>query len=178
MNTVKVATLGGGCFWCTEAIYKELKGVISVTSGYSGGEINNPTYKEVCTGNTNHAEVVSIEYDVQQINYLSILEVFFATHDPTTINRQGADVGSQYRSIIFYHDDEQKQIAENVIKNFNDNAIFNDKVVTKLEPFSKFYPAEEYHQNYFENNPTNAFCNAVLVPKREKFRNLFKKMLK
>lgn len=178
MSKIKTATLGGGCFWCTEAIYKELKGVITVTSGYSGGESENPTYKDVCTGKTNHAEVINIEYDTQQIDFLNILEVFFATHDPTTLNRQGADIGTQYRSIIFYHDDIQKQISENVISNFNKNMIFDEDIVTKLEPFKKFYPAEDYHQNYFENNPTNMFCNVVLVPKRKKFRKIFRDMLK
>jgi peptide-methionine (S)-S-oxide reductase len=171
------ATLAGGCFWCTEAVYAQIKGVKSVTSGYLGGEVPNPTYKDVCTGLTGHAEAVEIEYDPLQVPFEKLLEVFFATHDPTTKNRQGADVGTQYRSGVFYHDDEQKRIAEEVIKRLDDSGAFPAKIVTEVTKATTFYPAEDYHQDYFTNNPRQPYCQAVVAPKVEKVRKVFKDLL-
>jgi peptide-methionine (S)-S-oxide reductase len=171
------ATFGGGCFWCTEAVYAQIKGVKSVTSGYIGGEVPNPTYKDVCTGLTGHAEAVEIEYDPTVVPYERLLEVFFATHDPTTKNRQGADVGTQYRSGVFYHDDEQKRIAEEVIKRLDDSGAFPAKIVTEVTKATTFYPAEDYHQDYFANNPRQPYCQAVVAPKVDKVRKVFKDML-
>ncbi len=175
---MEIATLGGGCFWCTEAIYKELKGVYSVTSGYSGGDVVHPSYREVCTGRTGHAEVIRIEFDPAIISFTEILEVFFATHDPTTLNRQGADVGTQYRSAIFYHGENQKEIAESVINKLNRENVFGKPVVTEVTAWKNFYPAEDYHQDYFENNPSASYCRMVIVPKMEKFRKVFGERLK
>ena len=172
------ATFAGGCFWCTEAGYKEIKGVKEVTSGYIGGKNPNPTYKQVCTGLTGHAEAVEIEYDPDLVPYEKLLEVFFATHDPTTLNRQGADVGTQYRSGVFYHDDEQKQIAEKVIDRLDAAKVFPQRIVTEVTEASKFYPAEDYHQNYFENNPFQPYCQAAVSPKVAKVRKVFKDLLK
>lgn len=172
------ATLGGGCFWCTEAVYKELKGVVSVKPGYSGGTIKNPSYKEVCTGRTGHAEVVQIEFDPDLVSFADILEVFFMTHDPTTLNRQGNDVGTQYRSVIFYHNEQQKQIAAKVVQLFEEEKVYDRPIVTEITAFSAFYPAEDYHFNYFENNPNQPYCQFVVAPKVEKFRKLFKEKLK
>lgn len=172
------ATFGGGCFWCTEAVFDQLKGVISVESGYSGGNTENPTYKEVCTGLTGHAEVIQITYDPKVIAFEDLLEVFFATHDPTTLNRQGADVGTQYRSVIFYHNEVQKEKANKVIDYLNEEKVFDHPVVTEVSPFVKFYKAEDYHQEYFENNQQQPYCRAVIVPKMEKFKTLFKEKLK
>lgn len=174
----EIATLGGGCFWCTEAIFKELKGVSTVTSGYSGGDIINPSYREVCSGRTGHAEVIDVEFNPQTISFTDILEVFFATHDPTTLNRQGADVGTQYRSAIFYHSQQQKEIAEQIIKQFNKEQVFENPVVTEVTEWKNFYPAEDYHQNYAENNPGQGYCQFVIIPKLEKFRKIFKDRLK
>jgi len=174
----EIATLGGGCFWCTEAIFKELKGVSTVTSGYSGGDIINPSYREVCSGKTGHAEVIEVEFNPQTISFTDILEVFFATHDPTTLNRQGADVGTQYRSAIFYHSQQQKEIAEQIIKQFNKEQVFEKPVVTEVTEWKNFYPAEDYHQNYAENNPGQGYCQFVIIPKLEKFRKIFKDRLK
>jgi peptide-methionine (S)-S-oxide reductase len=171
------ATLAGGCFWCTEAVYAQIKGVKSVTSGYLGGEVPNPTYKDVCTGLTGHAEAVEIEYDPAQVPFEKLLEVFFATHDPTTKNRQGADVGTQYRSGVFYHDDEQKRIAEEVIKRLDDSGAFPAKIVTEVTKATTFYPAEDYHQDYFANNPRQPYCQAVVAPKVDKVRKVFKDLL-
>jgi len=171
------ATLAGGCFWCTEAVYAQIKGVKGVTSGYLGGEVPNPTYKDVCTGLTGHAEAVEIEYDPTVVPYERLLEVFFATHDPTTKNRQGADVGTQYRSGVFYHDDEQKRIAEEVIKRLDDSGAFPAKIVTEVTKATTFYPAEDYHQDYFANNPRQPYCQAVVAPKVDKVRKVFKDML-
>jgi peptide-methionine (S)-S-oxide reductase len=171
------ATLAGGCFWCTEAVYAQIKGVKGVTSGYLGGEVPNPTYKDVCTGLTGHAEAVEIEYDPAQVPFEKLLEVFFATHDPTTKNRQGADVGTQYRSGVFYHDDEQKRIAEEVIKRLDDSGAFPAKIVTEVTKATTFYPAEDYHQDYFANNPRQPYCQAVVAPKVDKVRKVFKDML-
>jgi peptide-methionine (S)-S-oxide reductase len=172
------ATFAGGCFWCTEAVYAQIKGVQSVTSGYIGGQLPNPTYQQVCTGQTGHAEAVEIEYDPQQVPYEKLLEVFFSTHDPTTKNRQGADVGTQYRSGVFYHDDEQKKTAEEVITKLNAAKVFPARIVTEVTPASTFYPAEKYHQDYFANNPFQPYCQAVVSPKVEKVRKVFKDILK
>ena len=172
------ATFAGGCFWCTEAVYAQIKGVQSVTSGYIGGKNPNPTYQQVCTGQTGHAEAVEIEYDPQQVPYEKLLEVFFSTHDPTTKNRQGADVGTQYRSGVFYHDDEQKKIAEAVIAKLDAAKVFPGRIVTEVTPASTFYPAEKYHQDYFVNNPFQPYCQAVVSPKVEKVRKVFKDLLK
>ena len=171
------ATLAGGCFWCTEAVYAQIKGVKGVTSGYLGGEVPNPTYKDVCTGLTGHAEAVEIEYDPAQVPFEKLLEVFFATHDPTTKNRQGADVGTQYRSGVFYHDDEQKRIAEEVIKRLDAAGAFPGKIVTEVTKATTFYPAEAYHQDYFANNPRQPYCQAVVAPKVDKVRKVFKDLL-
>ena len=172
------ATFAGGCFWCTEAVYAELKGVKSVTSGYIGGRVPNPTYKDVCTGLTGHAEAIEIEYDPRVVSFEKLLEVFFATHDPTTLNRQGADVGTQYRSGVFYHDDEQKRIAEQVIAKLEAAKVFPAKIVTEVTKASTFYPAEGYHQDYFAKNPADRYCNAVAAPKVEKVRKVFKELVK
>ena len=172
------ATFGGGCFWCTEAVYAQLKGVHAVTSGYIGGQIENPTYEQVCTGRTGHAEAIEIEYDPQQISFEKLLEVFFATHDPTTLNRQGADAGTQYRSGVFYHDAEQKKIATEVIAKLDAAKVFPGKIVTEVTPATKFYPAEKYHQDYFANNPFQPYCQAVAAPKVEKVRKVFKDLVK
>lgn len=172
------ATFGGGCFWCTEAVYQELQGVYKVTSGYSGGKKPNPTYEEICTGLTGHAEVIQVEFDPQQIAFADLLEVFWKTHDPTTLNRQGADVGTQYRSVVFYHNDEQKQLAEEFKQKLNDAGAFADPIVTEISPLEKFYAAENYHQNYFALNGRQPYCRAVVAPKVEKVRKVFAEKLK
>ena len=172
------ATLAGGCFWCTEAVFAELKGVKKVVSGYTNGTVPNPTYKQVCTGLTGHAEAIEIEYDPQVVSFEKLLEVFFATHDPTTLNRQGADVGTQYRSGVFYHDDEQKRIAEDVIRRLDAARAFSSRIVTEVTPASTFYPAEDYHQDYFANNPNQPYCRAVAAPKVDKVRKVFKDLVK
>jgi len=172
------ATFAGGCFWCTEAVYAELKGVKSVTSGYIGGQVPNPTYKQVCTGMTGHAEGIEIEYDPQVVSFEKLLEVFFATHDPTTLNRQGADVGTQYRSGIFYHDAEQQRIAREVITKLDAARVFPGRIVTEVTAASTFYPAEDYHQDYFANNPFQPYCQAVAAPKVAKVRKVFKDLVK
>lgn len=176
--TTKKATFAGGCFWCTEAVYKEIRGVGAVTSGYIGGKVPNPTYKQVCTGLTGHAEAVEIEYDPEQVPYEKLLEVFFATHDPTTLNRQGADVGTQYRSGVFYHDEEQKAAAEKAIAALDAAKVFPNRVVTEVTEASTFYPAEDYHQDYFENNPFQPYCQGAVAPKVAKVRKVFKDLLK
>ena len=178
VRQTEVATLGGGCFWCLDAVYGELKGVTSVLSGYSGGTVKNPTYEQVCSGTTGHAEVVQIEFDPRVITFDDILTVFFSIHDPTTVNRQGADLGSQYRSVIFYHDDRQKEIAEKKIKDVDASREWPRPVVTEVVPFEAFYEAEGYHQEYFERNPGAGYCRAVIAPKVSKFRELFKEKLK
>lgn len=173
------ATFANGCFWCTEAIFEELKGVISATSGYTGGQTENPTYKEVCTGETGHAECLQIIYDPSVISFDELLEVFWETHDPTTLNRQGADVGTQYRSGIFYHNQEQKEKAEKYKAELDKSGAFPRPIVTEITAFSKFYPAETYHQQYFENNENNnPYCKIVIRPKLDKFRKVFKDKLK
>ncbi|NBA87328.1 peptide-methionine (S)-S-oxide reductase MsrA [Emticicia sp. CRIBPO] len=174
----EVATLGAGCFWCVEAIFQQLEGVIKVESGYSGGEVKNPTYKQVCTGETGHAEVIQVTYDTTKINFEGLLEVFFKTHDPTTLNRQGADVGTQYRSSIFYHNEQQKETAERIIKAVDASGAYNSKIVTTLEPYHVFYVAEDYHQNYFNENGEQPYCQLVVKPKVDKFQKVFKDKLK
>lgn len=174
----QVATLGGGCFWCIEAIYSDIKGVDSAISGYSGGHVNNPTYKEVCSDTTGHAEVVQVTFDADVISYRDILEIFFSIHDPTTLNRQGADVGEQYRSVIYYHDEEQKRIAQETIKALTEARAFPDPIVTQVEAFTQFYPAEDYHQSYFKYNSSQPYCRVVIAPKVSKFRKNHAEMLK
>ncbi|HVV44513.1 MAG TPA: peptide-methionine (S)-S-oxide reductase MsrA [Bryobacteraceae bacterium] len=174
----ETATLGGGCFWCVEAVYREAAGVISVVSGYMGGQKPRPTYKEVCSGLTGHVEVVQVTYDPDKIAFRDILEIFFATHDPTTLNRQGNDQGTQYRSVIFYHSAEQRETAGQVIGELTAAHAFADPIVTAVEPASEFYPAEEYHQQYFENHPYQPYCAFVVAPKVEKFRKKFADRLK
>ena len=176
--TAAVATFANGCFWCTEAIFEELDGVISAVSGYTGGETINPTYKEVCDGNTGHAECLQITYDSMKISFDELLEVFWQTHDPTTLNRQGADVGTQYRSGIFYHTPEQKEKAESYKAALDKSGAFNRPIVTEITPFTVFYPAEDYHQQYYElNGNSNPYCRVVIQPKLEKFRKVFKDKL-
>jgi methionine-S-sulfoxide reductase len=174
----ETATFGTGCFWCTEAIFQQLDGVSKVTSGYSGGHVKNPTYKEVCTGTTGHAEVVQVEYDPQKISFDELLEVFWQTHDPTTLNRQGNDVGPQYRSAIFYHNSEQKEKAEKYKAELDKSGAFNNPIVTEITAFSNFYKAENYHQDYYNQNGSQPYCNIVIRPKVEKFRKVFKDKLK
>jgi peptide-methionine (S)-S-oxide reductase len=174
----EVATLGGGCFWCTEAVFSELKGIEKVESGYSGGTIQDPTYEQVCTGRTGHAEVVQITFDQTQISFKEILQIFFTSHDPTTLNRQGADVGTQYRSVIFYHDEKQKTTAERVIAEINASKIWNKPIVTELTPFQSFYEAENYHQQYFKNNSMQPYCQLVIAPKVAKLRNHYHNKLR
>lgn len=172
-KTKETITIGGGCFWCTEAVFDRINGVESVTSGYSGGEIANPTYREVTTGLTGHAEVIQIEYDPEIVSLEQLLEVFFKTHNPTTLNRQGADVGTQYRSVIFYHNEQQREIAEKVKRLLIEQEIWEDPIITEISAFEAFYKAEVYHQNYYEKNPSQGYCQFVIVPKLEKFKKLF-----
>jgi peptide-methionine (S)-S-oxide reductase len=174
----KIATFGAGCFWCVEAIFLELDGVTKVVSGYSGGTVKNPSYREVCEGNTGHAEVVQIHYDPEKIGYPELLEVFWRTHDPTTLNRQGNDVGTQYRSVIFYHDEEQKELAEYYLRELDASGAFDKPVGTAIEAFTNFYAAENYHQNYYNLNPQLPYCKFVIEPKLEKFRKVFADKLK
>jgi peptide-methionine (S)-S-oxide reductase len=166
----EIATLGGGCFWCLEAVFVEVKGVEKVESGYAGGTVHNPTYRDVCSGSTGHAEVVQITFNPSVITYRELLEIFFTVHDPTTLNRQGADVGSQYRSVIFYHSEEQKRIAEKVMHEVDRTGLWPGPIVTQLEPAPVFYKAENYHQNYFALHPEQAYCQAVVAPKVAKLR--------
>jgi peptide-methionine (S)-S-oxide reductase len=177
-KNLQVASLAGGCFWCLEAVFDELKGVESVESGYTGGQTPNPTYAQICNGNTGHAETVQISFDPKVISYHDLLTIFFAIHDPTTLNRQGADAGTQYRSAIFNHDEQQKVIAEDVIREINSEKIWDDPIVTEVTPFEKFYIAEDYHQEYFINNSFQPYCRAVIVPKVSKFRKQFTDRLK
>ena len=172
------ATFGGGCFWCVEAIFERVEGVQKVVSGYSGGNVKNPTYREVTSGRTGHAEVVQITYDPGAVSYLELLEIFFKTHDPTTLNRQGADVGTQYRSIILFHNPSQEEESRQVIRELDQANIWNDPIVTQVEPFEAFYDAEQYHQEYYENNPNQGYCRLVIQPKVEKFEKLFRDKLK
>lgn len=176
MANTEVATLGGGCFWCLEAVYQQLKGVQQVVSGYTGGHVENPSYEAVCTGTTGHAEVVQVTYDPDVVTFKDILDVFFTIHDPTTLNRQGADVGTQYRSAIYTHTPEQKQIAEQAISEAS--AYWDNPIVTEVTPLDTFYPAEAYHQNYYVNNPYQGYCRVVIAPKVAKFRQKFLEQLK
>lgn len=171
-------TLGGGCFWCLEAVYDQLEGVLDVVSGYAGGHMPNPDYKTVCSGTTGHAEVVQVTFDPQEISLQEILEVFFSIHDPTTLNRQGADVGTQYRSAIFYHDQTQKATAEQVMAEFQSAKIWDNPIVTEITPLSGYYPAEDYHQEYFRRNPYQGYCQVVIAPKVAKFRQKYAHRLK
>jgi peptide-methionine (S)-S-oxide reductase len=167
------ATFGTGCFWCTEAVFEQLRGVKSVASGYTGGNLKNPTYEQVSSGLTGHAEVVQITYDPKVITYPELLEVFWKTHDPTTLNRQGNDVGTQYRSAVFYHNDEQRKEAEHYKKKLDESDAFSDPIVTEITPLGEFYPAEKYHQDYYRSNPTQGYCSLVIRPKVEKFKKVF-----
>jgi len=171
-------TLGAGCFWCVEAVFEQLKGVYSVESGYSGGHVKNPSYKEVCTGNTGHAEVCQVSYNPSEISLNEILEVYWTTHDPTTLNRQGADVGTQYRSVVFYHNDEQRRYAEDVKNRLIQAKVWETPVVTQIVPFENFYKAEDYHQEYYSNNASQPYCKMVITPKLEKFKKVFADKLK
>lgn len=175
---LEIATFANGCFWCTEAVFQELKGVEKVTSGYTGGHVKNPTYEQVCHKDTGHAECLQIEYDPQQISFDELLEVFWKTHDPTTLNRQGNDVGPQYRSAIFYHNDEQKEKAEQYKAELNASGIFDAPIVTTIEPFTVFYPAENYHSDYYKRNSSQSYCYYVIKPKMEKFKKVFGDKLK
>lgn len=174
----EVATLGGGCFWCLEAVYEQLQGVEKVVSGYAGGHVDNPTYKQVCTGTTGHAEVVQVTFDPQVVSFRELLQVFFTIHDPTTLNRQGADVGPQYRSAIFYHDEEQRKTAETVIQEIAAEGIWDKPIVTEVTPLDEFFRAEDYHQEYYRNNPYQGYCRVVIAPKVAKFRNKYTSRLK
>ena len=175
---MEVATFAGGCFWCTEAVFLEIKGVEKVVSGYIGGKTKNPTYKDICTGETGHAEAIQITFNPNEVAYEDLLEVFFATHDPTTLNRQGADVGTQYRSEIFYHSEAQKTKAENYIQLLEKEKLYDKKIVTKVSSASVFYNAEEYHQNYYNQNSSQGYCQMVIAPKLEKLRKYYKSKLK
>ncbi len=177
-ENLQTATLAGGCFWCLEAVYDEIKGVESVESGYAGGTVPNPSYRDVCTGMTGHAEAVRVTFDPSVVSYRDLLNVFFAIHDPTSLNRQGADVGTQYRSAIFYHNDEQKATAEQLIKELNEQHIWDKPIVTEVKPFTGFYMAEGYHQEYYAHNRYQPYCMAVVAPKVSKFRKHFMEMLK
>ena len=174
----ETATLAGGCFWCLEAVYDQLKGVQDVVSGYAGGSRPNPTYEQVCSGSTGHAEVVQVKFDPSVVSFRDLLGIFFAIHDPTTLNRQGGDIGTQYRSAIFYHSPEQKTIADEVIRELTEQKLWSDPIVTEVTPLSEFYPAEAYHQEYYERNPNQGYCQAVVGPKVAKFRSKYFEKLK
>ena len=178
MENMELATFGGGCFWCTEAIFEQLEGVHKVESGYSGGHVENPSYKAVTTGSTGHAEVIHITFDPKKVSFNELLDVFFNTHNPTTLNRQGADVGTQYRSAVFYHNDAQKDGANTMINALDKSGAFEDKIVTEVTEFDTFYVAENYHQNYYENNSNQGYCQVVINPKLEKFQKMYKEKLK
>lgn len=175
---LETATLGAGCFWCVEAVFDDLKGVEDVVSGYSGGHTENPTYKEVCSETTGHAEVARIQFDPQELSYADLLRVFFSVHDPTQLNRQGNDIGSSYRSAIYYHSDEQKKVAHEIIDEITREAVYDQPIVTEVTAFDKFWPAEDYHQEYFANNPNQPYCVVVVAPKVAKFRQKFVERLK
>lgn len=174
----QTATLAGGCFWCLEAIYDSIKGVTSVESGYAGGHIPNPTYKQVCTGTTGHAEVVQVTFDPDIITFRDLVNIFFTIHDPTTLNRQGGDIGTQYRSAIFYHDETQKAAAEDVIKEITEAGVWDNPIVTEVVPLGEFFIAEDYHQEYFTNNPSQPYCRAVVAPKVAKFREKYAHLMR
>ncbi len=171
---MELATFGAGCFWCVEAVFQQLKGVNSVVSGYSGGRLENPTYEQVCTGRTGHAEVCQIEYDPEQISYEELLEVFFNTHDPTTLNRQGNDIGTQYRSVIFYHNEEQREAAKKAKAELVKSGAWKNPIVTEIAPLEEFFKAEDYHQDYFRRNPNQRYCQLVIRPKLDKFEKVFR----
>jgi peptide-methionine (S)-S-oxide reductase len=177
-NRTEVATLGGGCFWCLEAVFERLRGVLRVESGFAGGTATNPTYPQVCTGTTGHAEVVQVTFDPAVISYPEVLDIFFGTHDPTTRNRQGGDIGTQYRSVIFYHSPEQRQAAEQRIAALNAEGVWPNPIVTEVAPFTAFHKAEDYHQGYYRQNPEQAYCQTVISPKLAKFRKQFAAKLK
>jgi peptide-methionine (S)-S-oxide reductase len=177
-DTLQVATFGNGCFWCTEAVFQQLKGVIKVESGYMGGKVKNPSYKEVCSGLTGHAEVIQIQYNPQEISFVELLEVFWATHDPTTLNRQGNDVGTQYRSVVFYHNEEQKTLAEQYKIKLDKSGAYKDPIVTEITAFSLFYKAENYHQDYYNQHGEEPYCRYVIQPKMDKFQKVFKDKIK
>jgi peptide-methionine (S)-S-oxide reductase len=177
-NELETATFGSGCFWCTEAIFLNVDGVHRVESGYAGGKVKNPTYKEVCSGLTGHAEVIQIKYDPKAITYPEILEIFWKTHDPTTLNRQGADAGTQYRSVVFYHNEEQKKLAEFYKKKLDEEGVFNDPIVTEISPLTNYSKAEDYHQNYYNLNSSAPYCSYVIQPKLEKFKKVFAEKIK
>ena len=177
-DTVQLATFGSGCFWCVEAVYQDLRGVHSAVSGYSGGPDANPTYQQVCSGTTGHAEVVQISFDPAEINYADLLYIFWRTHDPTTLNRQGADSGTQYRSVIYYHDEKQRQLAEDSLRETDASDLWPDTIVTEISPAQAFYKAEDYHQNYFRQNPNQPYCAMVIDPKMRKFRKSFSERLR
>ena len=170
---LQTVTLGGGCFWCLEAVYLELKGIVQVISGYAGGQVDNPSYQQVCSGITGHAEVVQIKFDADQVSLEDMYRIFFTIHDPTTLNRQGADVGTQYRSVIYYHDAEQKQVAEQILAETEAAGLWPDPIVTEISPLPEFYPAEDYHQNYYANNPGAGYCRFVIAPKVAKVRKQY-----
>jgi peptide-methionine (S)-S-oxide reductase len=175
---VETATLAGGCFWCLDGAYRDLRGVIGVESGYAGGQTANPTYEQVCTGTTGHAEVVRVTYDPNEITYRDLLEVFFSIHDPTTLNRQGADVGTQYRSAIFYHDEAQREVAEEIVAELERDGVFEDPIVTEVSALKAYYPGEDYHQDYYRQNPGQGYCQVVVAPKLAKFRARYASRLK
>jgi peptide-methionine (S)-S-oxide reductase len=177
-GSTEVATLGGGCFWCTEAVFTELNGVVRVDSGYAGGTTRDPTYEQVCSGRTGHAEVVQVTFEPKVLSYHDLLTIFFTVHDPTTLNRQGADVGTQYRSVVFYHSDAQRATALDVIRELEEKRLWRKKFVTEVVPFTAFYPAEEYHRDYFRRNPSGGYCSFVIAPKVAKFRSKFADRLK
>jgi peptide-methionine (S)-S-oxide reductase len=177
-SDLQVATLGGGCFWCLDPIFKDLRGVVNVVVGYSGGSVKNPTYRMVCSGTTGHAESIQITFNPNVISYKDLLKIFFSFHDPTSLNRQGADVGTQYRSVIFYHDEMQQAIAEETIHEIDKTGIWGRPIVTEVTPFEAFYPAEDYHQDYFKNNPNQGYCRVVIAPKVAKFRQHYAEMRK
>ena len=178
MAKTEVATLAGGCFWCLEAAFQDLKGVEKVQSGYSGGRVANPSYEDVCTGTTGHAEVVQITFDPTVVSFDDLLHIFFTIHDPTTLNRQGGDVGTQYRSAVFYHTPEQQAVTEKVIRELEAEHVWDDPIVTEVKPLEAFYPAEEYHRDYYRRNPSQGYCNAVIAPKVAKVRKLYFDKLK
>lgn len=177
-HRTETATLAGGCFWCTEAVFSDLQGVERVLPGYAGGQTANPTYEQVCTGGTGHAEAIEVVFDPGVVSYRDLLRIFFTTHDPTTPNRQGNDVGTQYRSAVFYHDARQKAIAEEVVQELAKEGVWKKKIVTEIVPFTNFYPAEEYHRNYFRRNPEKGYCQVVIAPKVSKFRHQYADRLK
>jgi peptide-methionine (S)-S-oxide reductase len=177
-KSLEVATFAGGCFWCTEAVFDQLKGVVKVESGYSGGDVANPSYEDVCSGETGHAETIQVTFDPSVVSYADLLRIFFTTHDPTTLNRQGADVGTQYRSAVFYHNPEHERIAREVVQEFEKSKVWKRPIVTELTPYKNFYKAEDYHQDYYERNSRQPYCRAVIEPKISKLREHYREKLK